>query len=79
MDLYLIHTPVAFKGEGEVARLWRECEELRSEGLTRSIGVSNFTVKDLEALLAGGGTMPAINQVRRVLFCPQLAVEQATE
>lgn len=63
VDLYLIHTPVVFKKEGELKKLWTEAEELKKEGLTRSIGVSNFRIKDIEAITAGGGTVPAINQI----------------
>jgi diketogulonate reductase-like aldo/keto reductase len=36
---------------------------LRDEGLIRSIGVSNFTVRHLEELIADSGVVPAVNQV----------------
>lgn len=61
---------MVFKKEGELKKLWTEAEELKKEGLTRSIGVSNFRIKDIEAITAGGGTVPAINQVCSRSFSP---------
>jgi 2,5-diketo-D-gluconate reductase A len=61
VDLYLIHWP----GTDTAAYLnsWQALEELRSEGLTRSIGVSNFLSGQLERIIELGGTVPAVNQV----------------
>lgn len=72
VDLYLIHTPAVFKKEGELKKLWTEAEELKKEGLTKSIGVSNFRIKDLEVILADGGAVPAINQVSMLLCLSRL-------
>jgi diketogulonate reductase-like aldo/keto reductase len=58
VDLYLIHYPVP-----ERLRSWRVLEGLRASGKTRSIGVSNFTIRHLTELLAKGETAPAVNQV----------------
>jgi len=58
VDLYLIHFPVP-----ERRRSWRALEALQAQGKARSIGVSNFTVRHLEELLAGTDTIPAVNQV----------------
>jgi len=58
VDLYLIHYPVP-----ERLRSWRVLEGLRASGKTRSIGVSNFTIRHLTVLLAKTGTVPAVNQV----------------
>ena len=58
VDLYLIHYPVP-----ERLRSWRVLEGLRASGKTRSIGVSNFTIRHLTELLAKTGTVPAVNQV----------------
>jgi diketogulonate reductase-like aldo/keto reductase len=55
VDLYLIHWPV-----GDWVATWRSFGELRSEGLARSIGVSNFTHGHLDAL---GDVVPAIDQI----------------
>lgn len=58
VDLYLIHYPVP-----ERRRSWRVLEGLRAGGKTRSIGVSNFTIRHLTELLAKSETAPSVNQV----------------
>lgn len=47
VDLYLIHSPERTNGREQ----WPVMEELVKEGKTRSIGVSNFRVKDLKEVL----------------------------
>jgi diketogulonate reductase-like aldo/keto reductase len=42
---------------------WRALEALRAQGKTRSIGVSNFTIRHLTELLAETNRVPAVNQV----------------
>ncbi|PQZ94941.1 2,5-diketo-D-gluconic acid reductase [Arthrobacter sp. MYb227] len=61
VDLYLIHWP----GTDTAAYLesWQTLEELRAEGLTRSIGVSNFLPGQLQHVVELGGTVPAVNQI----------------
>ncbi|OBZ75615.1 NAD/NADP-dependent indole-3-acetaldehyde reductase [Grifola frondosa] len=61
VDLYLIHMPVAH--EGRLKAVWKEFEALKKEGLAKSIGVSNFRVRDLEELLDGATVVPAVNQI----------------
>jgi diketogulonate reductase-like aldo/keto reductase len=58
VDLYLIHYPVK-----ERRRSWPVLEALQAKGKTRSIGVSNFTIRHLRELLAETKTVPAVNQV----------------
>ena len=58
VDLYLIHYPVP-----ERRQSWRALEALQAQGKTRSIGVSNFTIRHLTELLAGTDRVPAVNQV----------------
>jgi diketogulonate reductase-like aldo/keto reductase len=58
VDLYLIHYPVP-----ERLRSWRALAGLRAAGKTRSIGVSNFTIRHLTELLADSDRIPAVNQV----------------
>ncbi|HXV78347.1 MAG TPA: aldo/keto reductase [Candidatus Binatia bacterium] len=58
VDLYLIHYPVR-----ERRQSWRALEALQAKGKTRSIGVSNFTMRHLTELLAETKTVPAVNQV----------------
>ena len=78
LDLYLMHWPVAltpgisFPKSGAdilapedmpVADTWRAMEQLVDDNLTRQIGVSNFSVRKLTALLETARHRPAMNQV----------------
>lgn len=58
VDLYLIHYPMPERRES-----WRALAALRAEGKARSIGVSNFTIRHLNELLAGSEAVPSVNQV----------------
>lgn len=60
VDLYLIHWPVPQVH----VRYWRQLESLREQGLTRTIGVSNYSRRHLDALRRRGLETPAVNQVR---------------
>ncbi|KAF5319847.1 hypothetical protein D9758_018801 [Tetrapyrgos nigripes] len=42
---------------------WKEMEKLKEEGLTRSIGVSNYEVKHLRDTLKVAKVKPAVNQI----------------
>ncbi|ABC81798.1 aldo/keto reductase [Anaeromyxobacter dehalogenans] len=59
LDLYLIHWPVP-KLRGET---WRAMERLLADGKARAIGVSNYTVRHLDELLASANEPPSVNQV----------------
>ena len=61
VDLYLIHWPMPARDL--IVETWKELEVLKSEGLIRSIGVSNFRVEDLEKLASEGLTTPVLNQI----------------
>ena len=63
IDLYLVHWP-----QGGPTRAWDGLERARERGLARSIGVSNFSAAELEAVIAAGTIPPAVNQVE---FNPQ--------
>ncbi|KAI1333056.1 aldo/keto reductase [Xylariaceae sp. FL0255] len=59
LDLFLIHWPVAFvPGEGNkidrdatIVGTWRVMENLVRSNLTRKIGVSNFSRRDMESIM----------------------------
>lgn len=61
VDLYLIHWPAAVRGTYVDA--WTQLEVLRQDGLTTSIGVSNFEPEHLDAIAAVSDTVPVLNQV----------------
>lgn len=69
IDLYLIHAPWPWSDvgsdhtEGNIA-VWRAMIDLYREGRVRAIGVSNFHVKDIKALVDATGFVPAVNQIR---------------
>ena len=58
IDLYLIHIPTFRKKS-----TWKVLEKIYRQGRVRAIGVSNFTIKDLENLLGSAEIIPAVNQV----------------
>ncbi|KAI1422889.1 aldo/keto reductase [Xylaria sp. FL1777] len=59
LDLYLVHWPVAFvPGEGTtidesttIVDTWRAMENIARSNLTRKIGISNFSKRDVETIL----------------------------
>ncbi|KAI3467458.1 hypothetical protein Pfo_024121 [Paulownia fortunei] len=76
IDLYLIHWPVSarpgkveypIKAEDflamEFESVWAAMEDCHRIGLTKAIGVSNFSCKKLQQILATAKIQPAVNQV----------------
>jgi 2,5-diketo-D-gluconate reductase A len=61
VDLFLIHWPLP--DLDLYVDSWRALVDLQKDGRTRSIGVSNFTARHIERLLAETGVAPAVNQV----------------
>jgi methylglyoxal/glyoxal reductase len=59
VDLYLVHWPVA----GFYKETWKALEEIYASGRAKSIGVSNFTIGQLEDLLVESEVVPAVNQI----------------
>jgi diketogulonate reductase-like aldo/keto reductase len=59
VDLYLVHWPV----EGLRHESWRAMEKILADGKARAIGVSNYTIRHLDELLARAKVAPAVNQV----------------
>jgi 2,5-diketo-D-gluconate reductase A len=60
VDLWLVHWPP--RGRTSVP-LWREFLALRDEGLCRSVGVSNYSIAQIDELIAATGERPAVNQI----------------
>jgi 2,5-diketo-D-gluconate reductase A len=61
VDLYLIHWPVPT--EGRALDTWRAFERICTEGRSRTIGVSNFRIEDLEMLEREAEVLPTVNQI----------------
>ncbi|HEX6689412.1 MAG TPA: aldo/keto reductase [Solirubrobacterales bacterium] len=69
LDLYLIHWPVPT--EGRALDTWRAFERIQEEGGSRTIGVSNFRVEDLEMLEREAEMLPTVNQIELHPHFPQ--------
>jgi methylglyoxal/glyoxal reductase len=69
VDLYLIHWPV--QGFGD--KTWRAMIKLLHQGKARAIGVSNYSIRELNELLHKSDIVPAVNQVE---FHPFLYQEE---
>lgn len=67
LDLYLIHWPASprqYSNWREInSETWRALETLYDQGKVRAIGVSNFGVSHLEALLEDCRIRPMVNQI----------------
>lgn len=61
IDLYLIHSPEP--GEQSFIEAWKQMEAAVDAGKVRSIGVSNFDVDHLDALLKVARIKPVVNQI----------------
>jgi 2,5-diketo-D-gluconate reductase A len=59
VDLYLVHWP-----QGGPLRAWPGMEQAKERGLTRSVGVSNFSAADLDQVIKAGSVPPVVNQVQ---------------
>jgi len=59
LDLYLLHWPVPIKH----VEAWKVLEELKKEGIIKSIGISNYTIEDYLELKPHITVKPTINQI----------------
>lgn len=59
IDLYLIHWPVEMK----YMDTWQALEHLYQSGKVKAIGVSNFLVSHLKALMKETDIVPMVNQI----------------
>lgn len=63
VDLFLIHWPLPGRYDGDFVSTWQAMVELRDQGLTRSVGVSNFQPAHLDRIVAETGVAPSVNQI----------------
>jgi len=69
LDLYLIHAPWPWTKIGEDftkenIATWKAMEEIYKGGRCRAIGVSNFNVSDLTAIIKNCEIKPMVNQIK---------------
>jgi len=72
VDLYLIHWP-----GGGPTWAWPGMERAHERGLARSIGVSNFNIAELDAVLEEARVPPAVNQIQFSPFTYRRALLEA--
>ncbi len=79
LDLYLIHWPVAFRAdlqgipekdedflspeEAPLSETWNAMAEAKKDGLVKHIGLSNFSINNIEKLIKETDEVPEMNQV----------------
>jgi diketogulonate reductase-like aldo/keto reductase len=60
VDLWLIHWPPAGRARPDI---WERFLEAEADGLARAIGVSNYSVAQLDELHRATGRLPSVNQI----------------
>jgi 2,5-diketo-D-gluconate reductase A len=60
VDLWLIH----WLPRRRLPKLWPAVLAAREAGKARDVGVSNYAVSDIDALVSATGVAPAVNQIR---------------
>lgn len=60
VDLWLVHWPPDGQARPDT---WSELRRARDDGLVRAIGVSNYSLTQIDELVEATGEAPAINQV----------------
>lgn len=79
LDLYLIHWPIAYQksdqlfpkgadgkplwAQVDLAATWKAMEELVDAGLTKSIGISNFNIEQVDYIVSNARIQPVTNQI----------------
>jgi diketogulonate reductase-like aldo/keto reductase len=61
VDLWLVHWP---PGGTAGVDSWRAFIEMRERGLARAIGVSNYSLAQIDELTQATGATPAVNQIK---------------
>jgi 2,5-diketo-D-gluconate reductase A len=61
LDLWLIHWPPSHRGGSR--QLWNELIEVQADGQVIDIGVSNYTLSEVDELTHASGKTPAVNQI----------------
>lgn len=76
VDLYLVHWPVSTTGPFDIEKVWKQMEKAVELKKARSIGVSNFGIKNLTKLLSFCKIKPAVNQIELHPYFPQHEIRE---
>lgn len=88
LDLYLVHWPVASEkntgylislSDAPLSETWAEMEKAVDDGLVKSIGVSNYSIKKLEEMKSYARIPAAVDQVEIHPFFQQKALLEYTK
>ena len=60
VDLWLIHWPPGGRARPDV---WERLLEAQADGLAREVGVSNYSLRQIDELERAAGHLPAVNQI----------------
>eukprot|EP00897_Mesotaenium_endlicherianum_P006152 jgi/Mesen1/5565/ME000280S04682 len=90
LDLFLLHWPIATavpdatdpppgaerrpRASGSIRATWQAMEALVDAGHVRAIGLSNFSIRQIEDLLAYAKIVPSVNQEELLKYCQQLGI-----
>ena len=77
IDLVLIHWPNP--SQHLYVDAWQGLVDCRERGLVRSIGVSNFTPRHLDDIIAATGVTPSVNQIEMHPAFPQVELRAVHE
>lgn len=83
VDLYLVHMPAAFNHEMTehdpsvtVEQIWKGMEDVCKKGLTKAIGVSNFSIEQIERIQKVAEIKIHNIQVECYLYFPQFELAE---
>lgn len=61
LDLWLVHWPPSRHADRH--QLWNELLAIKAEGYARDVGVSNYSLAQIDELTSSTGQAPAVNQI----------------
>jgi 2,5-diketo-D-gluconate reductase A len=62
VDLWLVHWPS--RRSSQRRQIWNDMRKLRDDGLVKAIGVSNYSLAEIDELIEDSGETPAVSQIR---------------
>ncbi|MBT2500953.1 aldo/keto reductase [Curtobacterium sp. ISL-83] len=61
LDLWLVHWPPNGEARPDV---WEQVVQAQADGLTTAVGVSNYSLAQIDELVSATGATPAVNQIK---------------